>query len=142
MSASRFAWSSRVRFVDTDASGRIHYQSIWRHFEAAEDEFLRHIGCPYGEIENRQTAFPRVRVECDYLAAIRYDDVLEIEVGVGRMGTSSFTLRFLASLDGRPAARGQIVIAAMDRQSQRSCPLPDRLVERLRPYAEPATGPG
>ena len=35
------AWPSRIRFVDTAASGRIHYTAIFRHFETAEFEFMR-----------------------------------------------------------------------------------------------------
>ncbi len=132
MSAAPFVFQSRIRFVDTDASGRIHFAAMLRHFEAAEEEFLRRIGCPYQSIEDRKMGYPRVHVECDYLAALRYDDVAAIEVRVERVGNSSFTLGFLVRRDGEDAAKGKIVVVAMDRESGRSRALPEKLAEILR----------
>ena len=98
---------SRVRFGDTDASGRIFYVSLLHHFDAAEAEFLRSLGVGYREIQDRKTGFPRVRVECDYTGALVYDDLMDIAVTVDRVGRASFTLAFDVSV-GRPRrARGK-----------------------------------
>jgi len=121
----------RIQFVDTDASGRIHYTSTFRHFETAEMEFMRHLGCHYNHMEKGGVAYPRVRVECDYLAALTYDDEVEVGVSVERVGEKSFTLAFDVQHLGRTAARGKIVIAAMDRATGKSCALPRDLVEKL-----------
>lgn len=128
-----FIFETRIRFVDTDASGRIHYTSMFRYFESAEDEFMRSIG--YRHIGARTGPnYPRVHVECDYLKAIRYDDLIRIEVTVERVGGSSYTLGFSALLDGSAAARGKITVACMDPQTQRSRPLPENLSESLRQH--------
>src|SRR5438876_9710972 len=124
-----FVWESRVRFVDTAASGRIHYTALLRHFEAAEFEFLRSIGAPYFSFE---PAFPRVHVECDYLSALRCDDLLAIAVTVERVGTTSFTLGYAASVGVRAAAKGKITIVCVDRATERPCALPERLAAALR----------
>src|SRR5258708_37631022 len=100
-----FAWESRIRFVDTDASGRIHYTALLRHFEAAEFEFLRSIGCPYNSLEG---SYPRVHVECDYLSALVCDDAISTAVAVDRIGRSSFRLAFSGSGEGRGAAPGEM----------------------------------
>ena len=76
--ARSYHWQNRIRFVDTDASQRIHYTAMFRHFEAAEQEFLRSMGCPYSSPDFRDYSFPRVHVECDFTAEIRYDDIIEI----------------------------------------------------------------
>jgi len=39
--AEPFRYETRIRFVDTDASGRIHYTSLFKFFEAAETELFR-----------------------------------------------------------------------------------------------------
>ena len=124
-----FVWESRVRFVDTDASGRIHYTALFRHFEAAEFEFLRSLGCSYVTLEE---GYPRVHVECDYLAALRCDDTISTAVTVDRVGGTSFTLAFSVSLEGRQAAKGKITVVCIDRATQRPRPLPERLSESLR----------
>lgn len=127
-----FAWESRIRFVDTDASGRIHYTALLRHFEAAEFEFLRSIGCPYTSLEG---SYPRVHVECDYLSALVCDDAISTAVTVDRIGSSSFTFAFAVSVEGRAAAKGKITVVCIDRKTQRPQPIPERLAEALRGVA-------
>ena len=122
---SPFVFHSRVRFGDTDASGRVFYVSLLRHFEAAEGEFLRHLRCTYLDFQAPKIDFPRVRVECDYIAPIGYDDLLDIKVTVEKVGRSSFTLGFAVSVDGHLAARSKLTIVAMDPRTTKSMPLPD-----------------
>jgi YbgC/YbaW family acyl-CoA thioester hydrolase len=122
-----FVFESRVRFGDTDASGRIFYVSLLNHFDAAESEFLRFLGVGYREIQDRKVGFPRVRVECDYTGALEYDDVMQIAVTVDRIGKSSFTLAFDVSVEGRNAARGKVTIVCVDRGTHKSIPLPEKL---------------
>ncbi len=132
--ARPYRWQNRIRFVDTDASQRIHYTAMFRHFEAAEQEFLRDMGCPYSAPEFRDYSFPRVHVECDFTAEIRYDDIIDIELTVERVGTSSFTISFLVTVDARPVAKGKITVVSIDKQTQKPCRIPDRLVEVLRAH--------
>ncbi len=133
--AGQFVWPHRVRFSDTDASGRIHYTAMLRFFEAAECEYLRSLGVPYSLMENESDSYPRVRIECDYTGPVRDDDVVDILVSVERVGRSSFTLAFDASVAGRPAADGRITIVCISRATQSSRPLPENLAAILRSRA-------
>jgi acyl-CoA thioester hydrolase len=127
-----FIWESRIRFVDTDASGRIHYTALFRHFEAAEFEFLRAIGCAYTSFLGDGVGFPRVHVECDYLAALRCDDLISTAVSVERVGGTSFTLGFAVTVEGRAAAKGKITVVCTDSATQRARTVPERMAEALR----------
>src|SRR5215472_14822487 len=98
-----FTWQLRVRFVDSDASGRIHYTAMLRYFEAAEAEFFRFLGLSYTHEHKDGFGFPRVHVECDYTGALKYEDLLDMTVRVARVGKASFTLAFQATVEGRPA---------------------------------------
>ena len=133
--SSLFTFQSRVRFGDTDASGRIFYASLLRHFDAAETELLRHLGCAYGDFREPKILFPRVHVDCDYTSSIVFDDLMHIEVSVPAVGRSSFTLEFGVAVDGRPAARGKLVIVAVDPKTQRSTPIPEELRLALAGYS-------
>lgn len=124
MTATPFVFESRVRFGDTDASGRIFYISLLHHIDAAEAEFLRALGVGYRQIQDRRTGFPRVRVECDYTSALVYDDLMRIAVTVDRVGRASFTLAFDVSVEGRNAARAKVTIACIDRETERATGLP------------------
>jgi YbgC/YbaW family acyl-CoA thioester hydrolase len=132
MEKKPFVWESRVRFGDTDASGRIFYVSLLNHFDAAEAEFLRSLGCGYGEVRTGPVAFPRVHVECDYLSALQYDDLMQITVKVDRIGRSSFSLAFAAAVEGREAARGKVTVVCMDRKTQKAVPLPEKWLKALK----------
>ncbi|QOY91139.1 acyl-CoA thioesterase [Paludibaculum fermentans] len=128
-----FAWRSRIRFVDTDASCRIHYSALFRHLETAEDEFMRSLGFAYSERAPAHLSYPRVHVEADYLAALRYDDPIYITVGVSKLGTSSYTLEFNVYLEetSEVAASGIVTVVCMSTKTQKACPLPEDLREAL-----------
>ena len=124
-----FVWESRIRFVDTDASGRIHYTALLRHFEAAEFEFLRYLGLKYHQLEG---GYPRAHVECDYLSALRCDDVISTEVTVDRVGKTSFTLAYSVSSEGQLTAKGKITVVCIDPATERPRPIPEVLAQSLR----------
>jgi acyl-CoA thioester hydrolase len=133
-----FVWTSRIRFVDTDSSTRIHYSSIFRHFEAAEHEFLRAIDQPYSGLAAAGLDYPRVHVECDFHAPLSYDDVFDIEVTAARVGTTSYTLAFLVTAAGKTAARGSITVVCVDQKSGQPHALPVSLAKALRRHAPAA----
>ncbi len=126
--AAPFQFQTRIRFIDTDASGRIHYTAMFRYFESAEIEFMRSLGLVY--LENEFT-FPRVHVECDFKLAMYHDDLIDIEVCLTKLGRSSARLEFRALKAGAVAATGVIVVACMDRENERSIPIPDALRRSL-----------
>jgi acyl-CoA thioester hydrolase len=124
-----FVFHTRIRFIDTDASGRIHYTAMFRYFESAEIEFLRSLGVTYDM--GRQVLFPRVHVECDYKLALGHDDEIDIEVRLGRIGKTSARFDFRTLKNGDVAALGHIVVVCMDREKQRARPLPDDIRRKL-----------
>ena len=128
-----FLWRSRVRFVDTDFSTRIHYSALFRHFEIAETEFLRSLGVGYAHWFERGYSLPRVHVEADYVAPLNFDDEIDIEVQIERIGEASLTLGFrvIKIADGNEAARGRIVGVCMDVRSGKSTPIPADIREAL-----------
>ena len=124
-----FTWNVRVRFVDTDASGRIHYTATFRYFEAAEFEFLRSRGVTYDDFPD--CGFPRVHVECDYKSIARNDDLLTIAVKAAHLGNSSFTYAFEATCESRPIANGAITVVCLAKSTMNPQPIPDRLRQAL-----------
>ena len=130
----QFIWKTRLLFVDTDASGRIHYSALFRHVEAAEMEFFRFVGRPFSQMPSSELKYPRVRVEADYKAPLICDDLMDIHVWVDRIGRASYTLGFSFLKEGVEAAAAKEVIACMSAKTQSSHPLPDDLVALLKPW--------
>jgi acyl-CoA thioester hydrolase len=123
-----FRFQTRIRFIDTDSSGRIHYTAMFRYFESAEIEFMREFGLMYRE---SGYAFPRVHVECDFFLALVHDDVIEIQVFLTHLGRSSLRFEFRTLKSSELAAKGAVVIASMDVKTQRAAPIPHELREKL-----------
>jgi YbgC/YbaW family acyl-CoA thioester hydrolase len=126
----------RVQWVDTDASGRIHYTAALRYFEVAEHALMRRVFSePPSE---RGFSMPRVHVEADYEAMLGYPDEFDCTVRVLALGRSSVTFGYeIVRLDGVRAIRGRIVAVAVGADG-RPTPLPERWRERLGPAAAPA----
>jgi acyl-CoA thioester hydrolase len=80
----------RVRWVDTDASGRIHYTAAFRYFEAAEWEFFRRLGLSLRGHE-KIFGFPRVSVSATFPAPLYVDDEIEVHIQPERTGATSIT---------------------------------------------------
>jgi acyl-CoA thioesterase FadM len=94
---------------------------------------MRSLGITY---TSSAIGFPRVHVECDYRLAMVYDDLILIEVCLTKLGRSSARLEFRALKEGEVAAQGVIVIACMDRKTQRAIPFPDDLRDKLTPAVQ------
>ena len=94
----------RVNWVDTDASGRIHYTAALRYFEIAEHGLMRQLFGGIAGPGNRPFSLPRVHVEADFKLALRYPDEFTCRARVAHVGASSVSYRFEIS-DARGPAR-------------------------------------
>jgi YbgC/YbaW family acyl-CoA thioester hydrolase len=96
-----FQTTRRVEFRDTDAAGIVHFSAFFPMMESAEHEMLRSLGisvmpAPSVTPSDIRVTWPRVSAKCDYVAAARFEDVLQIDVSVTKLGTTSvaFSFRF------------------------------------------------
>jgi YbgC/YbaW family acyl-CoA thioester hydrolase len=120
----------RVNWVDTDASGLIHYTAALRYFEVAEHALMRKLFAAGAPVE-RTFMLPRVHVEADYRAALRYPDEFECAARVAAVGRRSVTFGYeVRRTDGVVAIVGRIVAVAVD-TAGRSMPLPDAFRDAL-----------
>lgn len=124
-----FRFEARIRFIDTDSSGRIHYTAMFRYFESAEIEFLRTLGVTYDMRIGYN--LPRVHVECDFMRVIGHDDLITVEVSLTKLGRSSIRFEFRTFKADELAARGVVVVVCADRQTLRAVPIPDGLRAKL-----------
>ncbi len=125
----------RVPFVDVDSSDRIHFTAVMRYWEVAEHALMRSLGLPYATTLS-EVAFPRVHVSADFKGGIRFDDELEVEARVDRVGTTSWTVAFTArhadaGADAPVLAEGRMTIVAMDPVTERPTPVPAELRRAL-----------
>jgi len=106
----------RVIYGDTDQMGVVYYANYLRWFERGRSEWLRQIGLPYGEIEQRGFHFPVAEVNCRYAQSARYDEVVKIETELTELGRASlaFSYRITRETDDVLLATGSTKHACID----------------------------
>ena len=80
----------RVRWVDTDASGRIHYTAAFRYFEIAEWELFRKFAISFKD-PHGNFGFPRVNVQATFHTALYADDEIAVHIFPEKVGNTSVT---------------------------------------------------
>ncbi len=138
----KFTIEERVRWGDVDAANIIFYGSYIRFFEIAETELFRAAGMPYGKVfDELDIWLPRVHLECDFHRAAQMDDLLEVSVYVGKIGTTSLRLNFEVrrktedgTIEKDLMATAHFVLVSTDRKNLKPLPVPDELRRALEPY--------
>jgi len=136
----KYTIEERVRWGDVDAARIIFYGSYIRFFEIAETELFRAVGLSYGVMfDELDIWLPRVHLECDFHRVAQLDDLLELSVYVGPFGNKSMRLNFEVRRKGETEiiADAHFVLAAVNRDSFQTVPIPALLRERLAPYTMP-----
>jgi acyl-CoA thioester hydrolase len=136
-----FYYQRRVEFCETDVAGIAHFSSLLQYAEQAEHAFLRSLGTSVlalGQGKDGATiSWPRVRVECDFQGVARFEDELQVQLQVGRLGTTSVTYHFVIVGGHGPVSSGKLVSVCCrleESQPLTSIPIPDGLRQKLSPY--------
>lgn len=148
-----FKTRRRVEFRDTDAAGIAHFSTYFVWMESAEHEALRAAGVhlveqvphePGGPLET--VSWPRVNATCDYRSAVRFNDELDIDVGVARVGGASVTWVFRFACGDRSVALGRVVAVRCRLRAGEApvaVPIPPEVRSRLGSYlVDPDEEPG
>jgi YbgC/YbaW family acyl-CoA thioester hydrolase len=111
----------RIEWPDTDASGVYHNTAAFRFIEVAETALLERLGL----LDAVYARLPRVHIEADFLRALRFRDVVEIELAVADVGKSSVTYEFEMRRGGEVAVAGQAVAVLLSESGGKPVPWPD-----------------
>ncbi len=118
----------RIYYEDTDAGGVVYYANYLRYFERARTEYLRERGLSVSELAAAGCIVPVIRLEADYRAPARHDDLLRIETEVLEVGKTSFTVgqQAVRAIDGKILVDAKVTLVCVSPQMK-----PRRLPEEL-----------
>ena len=105
----------RVYYEDTDAAGVVYHSNYLNYMERARTEHLREQGISVAAMAADGAVFPVVRMEIDFKAPARHDDLLEVTTMPVRVGGSSFTLRqqVLRCSDNHLLVQAEVTLACV-----------------------------
>lgn len=128
----------RVEFRDTDAAGIVHFSRFFTLMEESEHELLRHLGMSVMQPDgDGKITWPRVSAKCDYRGSVRFEDEVQIEVRIERIGEKSVTYGFRFLHEGQPIAEGSLVAVCcrmLPGQPLTSIPIPAEIRAKLEAY--------
>lgn len=119
-----FHTTRRVEFCHTDAAGIAHFAAFFQFMEQAEHELLRSRDLSvFMNDDQGIISWPRVAARCEFQSAARFEDVLDIEVSISRLGEKSITYGFQFRLEGTDVASGELT-AVCCRMTDQAPPQP------------------
>lgn len=140
-----YRYSRHVQFADTDMAGVVHFPRFFYFMEECEHAFLRSLG---GRVvmhsDEGLLSWPRVAVNCEYLAPAKLDDRLDIELKIASVGRSSLKYRFEFSIGDKLIAIGSITAVSCVLPKEggfKAIRLPDWFRKRVTVHPECAAEP-
>ncbi len=117
----------RIEWIDTDAAGIYHWNTVFRLAESAEAALHTALGI----VESTFGHTPRVAVQFDFTRSLRFNDIVEVRFAVAEVGRTS--VRYAISVIGAEgvAAHGHITACFVDAASGRPHPWPDEVRRAL-----------
>ena len=125
-------WPVRVYWEDTDAGGVVYYANYLRFMERARSEWLRASGFEQDVLRDEAgVVFVVRRVTIDYLSPARFNDQLDVSVGLHEVGRASLGVRQELMRGSTRLARGGVTLACVDAVRFKPVKIPATILHAL-----------
>ncbi|MBE8527790.1 acyl-CoA thioesterase [Amycolatopsis sp. H6(2020)] len=126
-----YVCTPEVRWSDQDLLGHVNNARVITLIEEARIQWLRD-AWDRTDVRDRPTLV--ARMELNYRRPVVYGPQLSVELGVGRVGRSSYTITCRGIQDGRVAFDGLTVMVMVDAETGEPTALSERERELLGRY--------
>lgn len=115
--AARNVHRFRVRYAECDPQGVVFNGHYLAYFDLGITELWRAVLGGYGVMLERGADLVVVEATVRYRQPARFDDEVDLDTGVARLGTTSLQLgnRLTRVADGRLLAEGEVAYVCVDR---------------------------
>ncbi len=104
----------RVYYEDTDLAGIVYYANYLKFIERARSEFVRELGIDQVRLRaDEGIVFAVRRVEADYLAAAKFDDILTVHTGIEALTGARIILKQDVFRDGQLVFASVVTLVAL-----------------------------
>ncbi len=121
----------------------MHFSTFFIYMEQVEHELLRHLGLSVMmRDEQGAISWPRVSAQCEFHAAVRFEDLLEIDASIERLGEKSVSYAFDFTSRGRHVASGSLtsVCCRLAGEGQlASIVIPRPIIDKLTSFSRQAS---
>ena len=130
-----FVHRLRVRFHECDPQGVVFYAHYFAYVDVALTEMWREAFGSYGEVVAAGTDVVVVEATATFRASARFDDDLDVELRIDRLGTTSMAMATAIRRDGEVLVEGRIAHVFVDTATMAKKKIPDHMRAALESYA-------
>lgn len=121
-----------VRFADTDAQGHMYFANYLTFCDEALAAYMHRIGVPWQALVEDGVDMFYAGARCDYRGSATFEEVVEIETRIARVGNSSVTSAYvMRGADGRVLAEAELTSVCVDVRTKKPTRVPERLREAV-----------
>lgn len=128
----------RVRYGECDPQGVVFNANWLAYFDLLITELWREAIGDYAEMVAAGTDMVVAEARVRYLGPAGFDDEIDFELRLARLGTTAMTSRIEARVGERPVVEGEMRHVFIDPATKAKKPIPDDIRARLEPYLAPA----
>ncbi|MBT8414348.1 MAG: tol-pal system-associated acyl-CoA thioesterase [Boseongicola sp.] len=104
----------RVYYEDTDLAGIVYYANYLKFIERGRTEYVRDIGLDQTRLKAEQgIVFAVRRVEADYIAPAKFDDVVDVVTTVERASGVRLVMRQVVERGGEVLFEALVTLVAL-----------------------------
>jgi acyl-CoA thioester hydrolase len=134
MAPAPFIHPLRVRYAECDPQQIVFNANYFAYFDVGMTELWRAAIGHYGLMMERGVDMVVAEASARFLGAARFDDELELEVAITRLGSTACTTRHRVLRDGEALVEGAMRHVFVDAQTLQKMAIPDWLRESLAPW--------
>ena len=125
----------RVRYGETDQMGYVYYGNYALYYEMGRTEALRSLGLTYKGFEEMGIMMPVSSMNCKFIKAARYDDLLTIKTTIKAMPTIKMDFDYeIINEQGEVVHTGHRTLVFIEMKTGRITRAPQQLIEKMEPY--------
>src|SRR3954454_24748958 len=114
----------RVRYAECDPLGVVFNANYFLYFDIALTELWRDAGVPYTAMMEEGVDTAVVEATARFHAPARFDDELELEAAVERLGTTIIVTTYRITRDETLICEGRTAHVCVDPRSHQKVPIP------------------
>jgi acyl-CoA thioester hydrolase len=124
----------RVRYHECDQQGVVFNAHYFAYFDVALTEAWRELFGSYGALVEQGLDVVVAEAQARFHAAARFDDELELQWSVRRLGNTAMSTRVDVVRDGETLVEGELRYVFVRVGGTAKVAIPDAVRKRLEPY--------
>ena len=122
----------RIAFRDVDLHDVLHHSNYFYYCEKGRVELLRSVDFPYKKVMEMGIGLMLVECKLKFIAPVKFDDTLNINMGTDKIGKSSFKIAYLMEVDGNIVSEGYTHHVCVSLESKKPMRLTEKLLTNLK----------